>query len=324
MLENDVDSAFDRGFRSRFREPQINEKSTSRLRGFFMNNHFAWALASVISIAGLGAASAADMPLKAPPPVAAAVYNWTGFYIGVNGGGIWGQNNVSSAFFDGSAIASAQTLGALAGAGGMNGSSAFGGVQAGYNWQGATPWVFGVEADIQGMDLNENRTSGVFTVGANTAQDFDQIHHGWLATFRGRAGYTVNRALFYVTGGLAVGDTRFSRTQTWSFFGDLCPIDPRNGLGACHVGSATRTSAGATVGAGVEYAFFGNWTAKLEYLHVWLQDNNSFLTQNVGTAFAGPPILVQRFNQSMNDSNMDLVRVGINYRFGAAPVVAKY
>jgi hypothetical protein len=63
---------------------------------------------------------------------------------------------------------------------------------------------------------------------------------------------------------------------------------------------------------------------KLEYLHIWLQDGNSFLTQNSGAAFVGPPVLVQRFNQSMNDSNLDLVRVGINYRFGAAPLVAKY
>ncbi len=199
-------------------------------------------------------ALAADIAVKAPPP---PVYSWTGFYIGLNGGGIWGQNNLSSVFFDGGARVSAQTLGALAGSGGVNGRSAIGGVQAGYNWQGPTPWVVGVEADIQGMSLNENRTSGIFTVTGQQAQDFDQVHHDWLATFRGRAGYTVNRALLYVTGGLAVGDMRFSRTQTWDF-GDGCPID------------------------------------------------------------------VQLFSQSVNDSNMDMVRVGINYRFGAAPVVAKY
>jgi len=226
-------------------------------------------------------------------------------------------------FVDGAAVVSAQTLGVLAGTGGMNGSSAFGGVQVGYNWQGATPWIWGVEADIQGMSLNANRTSALFTIAPNSAQDFDQVHHDWFATFRGRVGYAANRALFYVRGGLAVADTRFSRTQSWAFPGDLCVVDPRNGLGDCHVGSATKTSVGATAGAGVEYAFSGNWSVKLEYLHIWLQDNNGFLTQNSGPGFVGPPLVVQRFNQSMNDSNLDLVRVGVNYRWGG-PIVARY
>jgi outer membrane immunogenic protein len=286
-----------------------------------MKRHLIWAVASAVSlgIGGLGTASAADMAAKAPVYKAApvAVYNWTGWYIGVNGGGAWGRNDVSSAFFDGGAVASAQTLAALAGAGNAKGSSAIGGVQAGYNWQGASPWVVGLEADIDGMSLRENRTSAIFTVGANSAQDFDQVKHTWLATLRGRAGYAVDRALFYVTGGLAVGDTRFSRTQTWNFV-DRCPIDPRNGFQDCHVGSVTKTSAGATVGAGIEYAFLGNWTAKLEYLHVWLPSSTSFLTQNVGLA-----PFVQRFNQSVGDSDIDIVRVGVNYRFGG-PVVARY
>jgi outer membrane immunogenic protein len=288
-----------------------------------MKAHFGWLIASSVLIGSIGSANAADMAVKAPvvPPPA---WSWTGFYIGANGGGIWGNSDVSSAFFDGAGIPAAQTLGALAGAGGANGSSAFGGIQVGYNWQRATAWVFGVEADIQGMSLNQDRTSALFTIGVNRAQDFDQVHHNWFATFRGRAGYTVNRALFYVTGGLAVADTRFSRTQTWAFPGDFCAADPRNGLGDCHVGSANKTSVGATVGAGVEYAFAGNWSAKLEYLHIWLQDHNSFLTQNSGAAFVGPPVLVQRFNQSMSDTNLDLVRVGVNYRFNSAPVVAKY
>lgn len=270
-------------------------------------------------------ASAADLPARiyTKAPLMPEAFNWTGFYIGANGGGMWTHNDVSSNFFDGAAIPSAQTLAALAGTGGMNGSGGFGGVQIGYNWQTATAWVWGVEADIQGMSLNANRTSPIFTVGATGAQDFDQIHHDWFATFRGRVGYTANHALFYLTGGLAVAETRFSRTQTWSFV-DGCVADPRNNFGDCHVGSASKTSVGGTLGAGIEYAFAGNWSVKLEYLHIWLQDNNSFLTQNSGTNFAGPPLLVQRFNQSMNDSNLDLVRVGINYRFGAAPLVAKY
>lgn len=282
-----------------------------------MKLHSWCAITALVSLGSVGSAFAADMAVKARPAPPPAVYNWTGWYVGANGGGIWGRNGVSNNFFDGGAVASAQTLAALAGNGSAHGSGGIGGVQVGYNWQGATPWVWGLEADIQGMSLKENRTSAIFTVGANSAQDFDQVKHTWLATFRGRAGYAVNQALFYATGGLAVGDTRFSRTQTWNFV-DGCPVDPRNGFGDCHLGAVSKTSAGATVGAGVEYAFAGNWTAKLEYLHVWLPSSASFLTQNVGLF-----PLVQRFNQSVGDSNMDIVRVGVNYRFGG-PLVAKY
>jgi outer membrane immunogenic protein len=244
---------------------------------------------SFVGITVAASASAADLPVKAPRAAAVAVYNWTGFYAGANGGGIWGHNDVSSHFNDGAAVPAAQTLAALAGTGGINGSGGFGGIQAGYNWQGASPWVWGVEADIQAMPFNQNRTSPLATVGV--AQDFDQIHRDWFATFRGCVGYSVNRTLWYVTGGLAVADARFSRTQTWSFT-DGCAIDPRNGLQDCHIGSASKTSVGATIGAGAEFAFGNNWSAKLEYLHVWMQNGNSFLTQNNGAGFVGPPIVV--------------------------------
>src|SRR6476659_3343419 len=144
-----------------------------------MRREFGWALAVVLSstVIGVGAASAADMALKARPApiVAAAVYNWTGFYVGVNGGGVWGRNDVSGVFFDGDANATARTLGGLAGPGRVDGSSAIGGVQAGYNWQGSTPWVIGVEADIQGMSLKETRTSAIFTVAGRSTQDFDKV-----------------------------------------------------------------------------------------------------------------------------------------------------
>lgn len=276
------------------------------------------------SLLALGpvAASAADLPVKARPmPV--AVFSWTGGYIGANAGWVEGYNNVSTAVPSPNNInATAATLAQLAGSGRSRADSWIAGVQVGYNWQGPANLVFGVEADIQGMDLNQNRTSPIFTVGGSSAQDFDQVRHTWLATFRGRVGFTTwdNKVLFYGTGGLAVGDTKFSRTHTWTF-ADGCPLDPRNGFQACHVGSASKTSIGATVGVGAEWAFAPNWSAKLEYLHVWLTEQPSFTTLNVGPAFVGNP---QPLIHSAGESNLDIVRVGINYRFGGGAVVAKY
>lgn len=278
------------------------------------------ALAMMVLAGGLQAATAADLPVKAPPIV--PDYRWSGFYVGGNVGGAWAQNDLGNSVVPGSSIVpAAVTLAGLAGTGGTNGSSVIGGVQAGYNWQTSSKWVWGVEADISGMDLRENRTSPVFTVGASSAQDFDQVQHNWLATFRGRVGYAWDKTLWYATGGVAVGDTTFSRTQTWTF-ADACAVDPRNGFGDCHVGSASKTSAGAVVGAGVEWAFNTNWSAKVEYLHVWLSDSPSFSTQNSGANVGGAGVF-QRLNQTISQSNLDIVRVGVNYHF-AGPMAAKY
>jgi outer membrane immunogenic protein len=281
-------------------------------------------LAASLLALGASSAIAADLPVKAAPmPV--PVFSWTGGYIGVNAGWVEGRTDVWTAVpgAPNNINAAASTLAQLAGSGNTSGNSWIAGGQIGYNWQGPVGLVLGLEADIQGMDLNQNR-SQLFTVGANSAQDFDQVRHTWLATFRGRVGFAAwQRTLFYATGGLAVGDTRFSRAQTWSF-ADGCPIDPRSGLQLCHAGTASTTSVGATAGLGVEWAFAGNWSAKLEYLHVWLFDQPSFRTLNVGPGFVATP---QTLFHANGDSNLDIVRVGINYRWGDVgkyPVVAKY
>src|SRR5690242_775372 len=100
-----------------------------------MKLNFWSAIAALISLGSIGTAQAADLPVKAKAPPPIAVYNWTGWYVGANGGGIWGHNGVSNNFFDGAAVAAAQTLAALAGNGSAKGSSWLAGVQAGYNWQ---------------------------------------------------------------------------------------------------------------------------------------------------------------------------------------------
>ena len=131
-------------------------------------------------------ANAADLsvaPLyKAPPAPLALPYNWSGFYLGINGGGGWGRSNWS-----------ANSTGF-----GVNGGQAGGTI--GYNRQIGN-FVFGVEGDIDWSGLNGTGTSVGCPGGCSTSET-------WLSTVRGRIGYSFDRVMPYATGGLAVGDIR--------------------------------------------------------------------------------------------------------------------
>lgn len=176
------------------------------------------ALAGVALLTVSGAASAADMYRKAPPatPIAAPVtaYNWTGLYAGANIGGSWFQDS----------------LGGTA-SGSVTPGTAFGGVQAGYNYQ-TGPWVLGVEADVGYGHAKGN--AGPVRAEMNTS-----------GTVRARAGYAFDNVLVYGTGGLA-----------WSSFKLADAVDSR-----------TTTRAGWTLGAGLEYGVTQNISVKGEYLY---------------------------------------------------------
>jgi outer membrane immunogenic protein len=205
-------------------------------------------------------AAAADLSLaplyKAPPPQVTQVYNWTGFYIGANGGGGWGHS-----YWDANAT-------------GMHLSGGQVGGTAGYNWQFGNA-VLGLEGDLDWSNLKGSATSTLCPAGCSTSDS-------WLSTVRGRAGYAFGTVLPYVTGGLAVGDIR---AATPGFAGD------------------STTNAGWTVGAGLEVALPGNWSAKAEYLHVDLGRLNCGLDCGISPTD----------NVSMHD---DIVRAGLNYHFG--------
>src|SRR6476659_9141587 len=183
---------------------------------------------------GMGApASAADMAVKAaPPPYIAPIYNWTGFYIGGNGG--WGQSHSCVDFLDVTGVAVAQ--GCRDRSGGIVGG------QLGYRWQ-ASQWVFGLEAQGDWADLSNQRLSLV-----NPSLSTRTKTSG-IGLFTGQIGYAWNASLFYVKGGAAVTDTRLSILDTAS--------------GTELVGSSA-TRWGGTVGVGWEYGFAPNWSAGIE------------------------------------------------------------
>jgi len=226
-------------------------------------------------IAFAAPAFAADMPArtytKAPVYTAPeAVYNWTGFYIGGNIGGAFAGNN------------------SLEGSGGRF----MGGVQGGFDYQFATSWVIGAEAQYDWLTGGSN--SGVlFPAGTLVTGNTNQ-----LGSVTGRLGYTWGPALLYAKGGYAWRD------------------NPNIGasLGGAPVAFTTdgNHKDGYTVGAGLEYMFAPNWSAKAEYQYY-----------NFGsTTFTGGPaeIVGSRFH---NDEHT--VKVGVNYRFGwGGPVAARY
>lgn len=137
---------------------------------------------------GVVSASAADLsraPLKAPAYIPPVVYNWTGFYVGINGGGGWGRSNFSGPFSPGSFDTS----------GGLVGGT------VGYNWQLPNQFVLGLEGDIDWTNIR-----GSVACGGTSCE----TRNNWLGTVRGRIGYTGfwDRVMPYVTGGLAVGNIK--------------------------------------------------------------------------------------------------------------------
>src|SRR3954453_2724165 len=155
-----------------------------------------------LGAAGFGApASAADMAVKAAPPpmVAPMIYSWTGFYIGANGG--WGEGHNCGDFFNAAGVGFAQ--GCRDRSGGLIGG------QLGYRWQ-ANQFVFGLEAQGDWADLTNQRLSlldPTFSTRTKTSG---------IGLFPGQIGYAWNASLFYLKGGAAVTDTRFSVLDTFS------------------------------------------------------------------------------------------------------------
>jgi outer membrane immunogenic protein len=265
---------------------------------------FPAAAAAVGAIISIGAASAADLPArtytKAPAMVDTA-YNWTGFYVGGNAGGAWGDDPVTYTPLYSGAPAGFPAVAAA------NGSSTFrptgftAGGEAGYNWQ-VSRWVLGVEADIEYLDLKSSFTTPVLNFPGVVPYFFaTSVKSDWMATFRPRLGYAFDRFMVYVTGGVGVANLQFAQSLTFTG-------------AATAIGSVSSTRAGWTAGAGFEYAFAPHWSAKFEYLH-----------SDFGSIGFTPVVSTPLINSTSSAAfRTDIARVGINYNFGGSAVVARY
>ena len=267
--------------------------------------------ALTVLVSGTVGASAADMALKARPPApVAAVYNWTGFYIGGNIGYGWGQDtNPSVSFVDpGGAVA----FGPYFAAGGnvlpnLRPEGVIGGGQVGYNWQ-INQFVLGAVADFQAADIGSSATAivGPPTVLLTSFQTLSQ-RLDFLGTVRGRAGVAFNNVLLYGTGGLAYGRVRNSMT-----------FDAPPPAAVFFTGTSSEWRTGWAAGVGGEYGI-GPWSIGLEYLHYDLgRSSVTGLSAPPGLAFPGASLTATQRTAG------DIVRATFNYRFGAGAVVAKY
>lgn len=267
-------------------------------------------LTGVLSVGAVGAASAADMAVKArplPPPV--PVFSWTGCYVGVNGGYGWrdqtdflrpSSDAVSQGFWN-----PAFTAGAAPNYFSYSTNGGLAGGQVGCNWQTGR-FVLGIEGDLDWADIGGSHTILTNVAGFVPATFTSSHNLNWLGTIRGRAGFAAtDTLLLYVTGGAAFGDVRYGLNFAFPNTLDF------------HTIASTNTETGWTVGAGAEWAFNNNWTLKAEYLYVDL-GNRTLISVPSGRAANLATTLTETFENKYN-----LVRVGLNYKFGG-PVVAKY
>ncbi len=233
----------------------------------------------VLATASAGAADMSAQPVYTPP---APVYSWTGIYWGGNVGYSWGQS---------------KTDGTLAGFGvtlteSQDTDGVIGGAQTGYNYQFGA-WVLGLEADIQASGQKGGSTfqvSGLPTATLTTDHKLE-----WFGTARPRLGVLATpNLLLYGTGGVAFGQVKDSYTAAVAGFGTVATA------------TVDDVKAGWTAGAGIEGAFGGGWSAKVEYLYIDLGK----LQQTVTLPLAG---VTATFNSHLTDN---IVRVGLNYKWG--------
>jgi outer membrane immunogenic protein len=213
--------------------------------------------AAAIAVGAAAPAVAADLPARAPaytkaPSIVQAAYDWSGFYIGINGGGGTSRFDWNADGFgdEGRHSASGGTVGG----------------QVGYRWQ-MSSWVFGLEAQGNWADFKGSNLSQI----AAFAPDNNQTKIDAFGLFTGQIGYAWDRALFYVKGGAAVTDNRYR-----IFLGPGGPLND----------TANETRWGATVGVGVEYAFAPGWSVGFEYDHLFM-GNNDVNLNFVGGGFDG-------------------------------------
>jgi outer membrane immunogenic protein len=248
-------------------------------------------LLTTVSLGVLGLsvpAFAADLTpyIKAPAAVSPA-YDWSGFYVGVFGGGGFGNHNLNNAL--GPAGFANYTFN-------YSSSGAIGGVEGGYNWQSGAI-VGGIEADGFWSGIKGNDFQGSIDAFGNASTDMTSLK--WGGTVRARGGIAVDRLLLFFTGGWAYANLQ--HTNTDAVFG---------------IDTFTNKRSGLTAGGGIAYAWTNNLIGKLEYRYYDFGDYARTVVGSTGVTPNGQlPYTIH--------STYSVVTLGLDYKFGG-PVVARY
>jgi outer membrane immunogenic protein len=244
---------------------------------------------AVSAIVCAGAASAADMAVKAMPYAAPApVFSWTGCYVGIHGGaGVLHdqgfQPGGSSMLLE---LADRHGVGGLAGG------------QIGCNYQTGM-LVLGIEGEgfWSGMKVTQDQFGGI--TGSLLTRSAS-IRNRWDYDIAARFGIAFDRALVYGKAGWVAG--RFD----WNAADVNCPF-------VCTSTQGSATLDGLLIGLGLEYAFFNNWTTKFEYDYLGFGSKNVLFTTTCSGIFCGPsPISTNTQNVS---ADKHIFKVGLNYKF---------
>ena len=270
----------------------MREKFRSRRTSLTLLDLAAGIAVSAVAVPAL----AADMPTKAPAPIAAPAYNWTGFYVGAHAGYRWADADFTAAAY--SFNPGTGTVNIPARSEGYNLNGGIVGLQVGYNYQFAPNWLIGIEGDWSWGRESANQSATITGIDASsdafTLRRNSEVELTWQATIRGRVGFVNGPWMIYGTGGVA-----FARVE-WTDSTTLNTTPPPTVTAANW--SNDKTLTGWVAGAGFEYMFNPNWIARVEYLY------ESFGDFTVPHGF-GPQY------GTLDLSHIQKVRVGINYKF---------
>ena len=241
------------------------------------------------------------------PPVVVLAPTWTGFYAGINMGAAWSELNTYRNSFYNPNGSLACSVAYCFGGSELNSTTAFGGGQLGYNWQGWGNVVLGLEVDLEGIGSGGDRTFiGVpatgplanYALAARIKQD-----GGFAGDVTGRLGYTWGNWLLYAKGGFAWFNPNLSASAV-AYNGTS--VVTFNGW------DNNTTLTGWTVGGGVEWMLNPNWSVKLEYLYYDFGLNDNYWAATY-TNVNGVTTSYSRWRLFDNDLTVNTVKLGVNY-----------
>jgi outer membrane immunogenic protein len=249
------------------------------------NSKFIVCAVAVCTILGLGAASAADMAVKAAPAPVIAPPTWTGLYLGINGGGGWGTTDHTDLF--GTTSKNFSQSGGLVG------------VTYGANWQ-SNRFVIGYEGDFDWSNINGTFTSPALCSVNGGTTCFTNLEN--FSAARIRAGVDLNGWLLFGTAGYGFGQVKAGQNPCGItiFGGNSCGETWRDGWVA---------------GGGVEKMFAQNWSVKVEYLHFDFGNRINYTPATIG---GGNSVNV------LERGDIVRAGVNYHFNWGMTPVVARY